>query len=163
AKTDICLVDYDQNHRILLVVREDKRVEGGDPASAQVRIVAAAVGAFTENNRRRMAAGLEPLLDTVVMPPSVMGGTSPTFLKIPVTESLSTHIRDGTYPPDITCVTFCKPPVPRPALWKSEGMKPLDSRRPILSCFEAFKTVVWEYDFFSCRCIIGTSFQRSAQ
>lgn len=51
AKTDICLVDYDQNHRILLVVREDKRVEGGDPASAQVRIVAAAVGAFTENNR----------------------------------------------------------------------------------------------------------------
>lgn len=59
-----------------------------------------------------------------------------------VTQTLSTHIRYGTYPPEEICVTYCYPPVPRPAHRHSEGMKPLDNRREILKCYEAFKGIV---------------------
>ena len=76
------------------------------------------------------------------MPGIAMVGTSPTFFKIPVTRTLSTHIRHGTYPPEETHVTYCHPPVPRPARRRSEGMKPLDNRREILRCYEAFKVIV---------------------
>lgn len=76
------------------------------------------------------------------MPGIVMAGTSPTFFKIPVTQTLSTHIHNGTYPPEETHVTYCYPPVPRPHLLHIEGMKPLDNRHEILKCFEAFKVVV---------------------
>jgi len=76
------------------------------------------------------------------MPGIVMIGTSPSFFKIPITETLSTHIRDGTYPPEETHVTFCNPPVSRPGSLYSEGMKPLDNRCEILRCYEAFKAVV---------------------
>ena len=76
------------------------------------------------------------------MPGIVMVGTSPAFFKIPVTQTLSTHIRHGTYPPEETRVTYCYPPVPRPAHRRAEGMKPLDNRREILKCYEAFKVIV---------------------
>ncbi|KAI0257286.1 hypothetical protein BJV78DRAFT_1277838 [Lactifluus subvellereus] len=62
-----------------------------------------------------------------VMPGIVMVGTSPVFFKIPVTRTLSAHIRRGTYPPEETHVTYCYPPVPRPARRHSEGMKPLEA------------------------------------
>jgi hypothetical protein len=39
-------------------------------------------------------------------------------------------------------VSYCYPPVPRPARRRSEGMKPLDNRREILKCYEAFKVIV---------------------
>jgi hypothetical protein len=71
-----------------------------------------------------------------------MVGTSPVFYKIPVTRTLSTHIRHGTYPPEETRVTYCYPIVPRPSSWYSEGMKPLDNRHDILKCYEAFKAIV---------------------
>ncbi|KAF8876440.1 hypothetical protein CPB84DRAFT_1689133 [Gymnopilus junonius] len=71
-----------------------------------------------------------------------MVGTLPVFFKIPVARALSTHIRHGTYPPDKTRVTYCYPPVPHPARRRNEGMKPLDNRREILRCFEAFKATV---------------------
>lgn len=71
-----------------------------------------------------------------------MIGTLPVFFKIPVSMALATHIRHGTYPPEETPVTYCYPQVPRPARQCNEGMKPLDNRREILKCYEAFKTVV---------------------
>ena len=76
------------------------------------------------------------------MPGIVMVGTSPAFLKIPVTQILLTHIRPGTYPSEETRVTYCYPLVPRPARLRSEGMKPLDNRREILKCYEALKAIV---------------------
>ena len=76
------------------------------------------------------------------MPGIIMVGTSPTFFKIPITQNLVAHIRDGTYPPEETHVTFCYPPVPRPDCLRSEGMKPLDNRGGILSCYEAFRVIV---------------------
>ncbi|KIL00813.1 hypothetical protein PAXRUDRAFT_540334 [Paxillus rubicundulus Ve08.2h10] len=76
------------------------------------------------------------------MPGIVMVGTSPAFFKIPVTQTLSTHIRYGTYSPEEIRVARCYPPVPRPARRRSEGMKPLDNRREIFKCYEAFKVIV---------------------
>jgi len=69
-----------------------------------------------------------------------MAGTSPSFFKIPVTETLSSHIYAGTYPPCETCVSYCYNPVP--ARRRYEGMKPLDNRLEILKCYEAFKVFV---------------------
>lgn len=71
-----------------------------------------------------------------------MAGTMPTFFKNPVTQTLAEHIAYGTYPSAETVVTYCYPPVPRPASRYSEGMKPLDNRREVLRCFEAFKVIV---------------------
>jgi hypothetical protein len=76
------------------------------------------------------------------MPGIIMVGTSPVFFKIPVTQTLSTHIHYGTYPPEETRVTYCYPPVPRPDRLSSEAMKPLDNRRDSLKCYEAFKGIV---------------------
>jgi len=140
AKTDVCIVDRSQND-ILLLVQEDKRLEYGEPIHARAQLVAEAVGAFNENNVHREAIGLLPLAEKV-MPGIVMVGTSPIFFKIPITQTLSTHIRHGTYPPEETRVLYCYPPVPRPARRRSEGMKPLDNRVEILRCYEAFKSIV---------------------
>ncbi|KAF9024640.1 hypothetical protein BDZ89DRAFT_1114557, partial [Hymenopellis radicata] len=119
ARADICIVDFVQDS-ILLLVREDKG-QGQEPnTDVQAQLVAAAVAAFTKNNMNRRAAGLD-LLSEKVMPGIVIAGTSPTFFKIPVSKSLSSHIRGGTYPPDITTVTFCQPPVPRPAQRRRRG------------------------------------------
>ena len=62
AKTDVCLLDRDQND-ILLLVQEDKRFGQGENATtdAQAQLVAEAIGAFSYNNRRRTEAGLEEL------------------------------------------------------------------------------------------------------
>ena len=76
------------------------------------------------------------------MPGIVMVGTSPTFFKIPITQTLSAHISHGTYPLEETHVTFCYPPVPHPDCLDSEGMKPLDNRYEILRCYEAFREIV---------------------
>ncbi|KAF9487956.1 hypothetical protein BDN71DRAFT_1403984 [Pleurotus eryngii] len=140
AKTDVCIVDRSQND-ILLLVQEEKRLMKLEPFRAQAQLVAETVAAFNENNAQRQPAELPPL-DEKVMPGIVMVGTSPTFFKIPVTETLSTHIRYGTYPSEETHVTFCYPPIPRPSHRRSEGMKPLDNRGGILKCYEAFKAVV---------------------
>ncbi|KAF9519453.1 hypothetical protein BS47DRAFT_1288244 [Hydnum rufescens UP504] len=137
TKTDVCIIDRSQND-ILLLVQEDKKLELNEPANARAQLVAEAVAAFNENNAQREVAGLHPL----VMPGIVMVGTSPAFFKIPVTQTLSTHIRHGTYPEEETRVTYCYPPISRPSHRRTEGMKPLDNRRQILRCYEAFKVIV---------------------
>lgn len=76
------------------------------------------------------------------MPGIIIVGTSPMFFKIPVTKTLLMHIQQGTYPSEETWVTYCHPPIPRPDPLRSEGMKPLDNRRKILKCVEAFKAII---------------------
>ncbi|KAF8332395.1 uncharacterized protein EI90DRAFT_3055506 [Cantharellus anzutake] len=139
-KTDVCIIDRDQND-ILLLVQEDKRYEEGDGADPEAQLIAEAIAAFDTNNKQRVRADLDSL-DEKIMPGITMMGTAPTFYKIPVTNDLQQHVAQGTYPPNPTCVMFCQPPVPRPARRYSEGMKPLDNRCQILSCYEAFKTII---------------------
>lgn len=140
TKADVCIVDRSQND-ILLLVQVDKRLEHGEPVNARAQLVAAPAVAFNEKNAQREVVGLPPVEETVI-PGIVMVGTSPAFFKIPVTRTLSTHICHGTYPPEEIRETYCYPLVPRPARRRSEGMKPLDNRREILKCYEAFKVIV---------------------
>ena len=69
-----------------------------------------------------------------------MAGTSPTFYKIPVTADLEYAVI--LYPDNPTQVSKYQPAVPRPNHRWSEGMKPLDARREVIQCYEAFKEVI---------------------
>ncbi|KAF8993272.1 hypothetical protein BDQ17DRAFT_1413021 [Cyathus striatus] len=140
ATIDACIRDVPQNS-IHLIVKIEKRLDESDRENAQARLVAEAVAAFHHNNSIREKNGFPPL-EEAVMPGIVMVVTAPVFFKIPVTNTLSTHNRHGTYPPEETRVNYCYPPVPRPDLLRREGMKPLDNRRVIFQCYEAFKAVI---------------------
>jgi hypothetical protein len=137
AKTDVCVMDQDD---ILLLVQEDKRhLEVGDP---RPQLIAEAIAAVQMNNiKRETVLGLPPL-EFRQMAGITMIGTSPTFFKIPVTSQLLQAVQLGDYPVTPTVVAMHIPNIPRPARRLSEGMRPLDNRRSILACFEAFKQFV---------------------
>jgi hypothetical protein len=72
------------------------------------------------------------------MPGIVMVDTSPVFFKPRLCQlifAMDLSSRGNS-------VTFCYPPVPHPTRRRSEGMKPLDNKRKILRCYEAFKLIV---------------------
>src|SRR6266702_724987 len=136
AETDVCVMD---TNGYLLVVQEDKRhLKIVDPVP---QVIAEAIAAVQSNNRTRDLLGVDPR-DVKVMAGITMTGTSPTFFKIPVTLELIEAVLRGEYPATPTVVAMHRPEVPRPALRLSEGMRPLDNRRCILACFEAFKQFV---------------------
>lgn len=133
AKTDVCVMD---RNGYLLVVQENKQhLETADP---EPQLIAEAIAAVQSNNRTRNLVGLDPL-DIKVMAGITMTGTSPTFFKIPVTLELIEAVQRGQYPAVPTVVAMHRPDVSRPLHRLSEGMRPLDNRRSILACFEAFR------------------------
>ncbi|KAK0464768.1 uncharacterized protein EV420DRAFT_1062917 [Desarmillaria tabescens] len=137
AKPDICILNRDTND-IILLVQEDKRFGPGD---VHAQLIAGTIAAFQFNNARRRAVGLDPL-DSKVIPGIIMVGTHPSFFKIPVTQELTRCVESGQFPPAPTIVPGHVPDLPRPNHRFSEGMKPLDNRRAILQCYEAFKKFV---------------------
>jgi hypothetical protein len=137
AKTDVCIVDRDD---FLLLVQEDKRHK--EPKDPEPQLIAEAIAAFQSNNyRRTRVLGQDPIAHKVV-PGITLKGTSPIFYKIPVTTQLAQSVALGVYPAAPTVVHAHLPTVSRPARRLSEGMKPLDNRASILSCYEAFKRFV---------------------
>jgi hypothetical protein len=137
AKTDVCLIDEEE---IVLRVQEDKRHMG--PEDPEAQLIAEAIAAFTTNNRTRVhTLGLPPPPSKVIAG-ITMSGTSPVFYKINVSMELVTAVGGGAYPETPTVVYGHLPAVPRPQRRLSEGMKPLDNRQIILSCYEAFKRFV---------------------
>ncbi|KAF8321941.1 uncharacterized protein EI90DRAFT_2937936 [Cantharellus anzutake] len=140
AKTDVCIVDRLRNH-ILLLVQEDKRHgEHSSFADTEARLIVEGIAAFVYNNEARRASGL-PELQEKIMAGIIMVGTTPTFYKVPVTADLVFNLRHGRFPTQRTEVSVCFAPVARQHRRWSEGMKPLDNRRTILSCYEAFKAI----------------------
>jgi hypothetical protein len=138
AKTDVCLVD--NRHQILLLVQEDKRHL--DEADPEPQLIAEAIAAVTANNRmHQQNVHLQPL-PSKLMAGITMKGTAPIFYKINVTQELVACVAGGTYPQTETVVYAHIPGVPRPDHLWVDGMKPLDNRRIILSCYEAFKKFV---------------------
>ncbi|KAL5480551.1 hypothetical protein ACEPAI_1821 [Sanghuangporus weigelae] len=138
TKTDVCIVN--DNDEIRLLVQEDKRhMEGFDP---EPQLIAEAIAALTANNRTRVRTLSLPPLHSKVMPGITLTGTTPTFYKIPVSIDLVTAVQGGVYPQQETVVRVHVPALPRPARRWSEGMTPLDNRRIILACYEAFKQFV---------------------
>jgi hypothetical protein len=127
---DICICD--DSDAIILVVKVHRRSRGFDP---EPRLISGTIAAFHNDNMRRVKdLGTDPLASKV-MPGIVMDGSMPTFYKVPVTPELVKAVESGERPEQETVVYAHLPQVPRP----EEGMKPLDNRYIILSCFEAFK------------------------
>ncbi|KAK0218822.1 hypothetical protein IW262DRAFT_1317667 [Armillaria fumosa] len=134
ATTDACLLDAES--LVLLLVQEDKsHINPMDPES---QLIAEAIAAFQENNKRRTRLFLEPL-PVQIIPGITMIGTFPTFYKIAVTSELDQCIRQGQYPATQTVVYRHTPRVPRR---RNEGMRPLPSRELLIRCYEAFKHIV---------------------
>ncbi|KAK0503779.1 hypothetical protein EDD18DRAFT_1411260 [Armillaria luteobubalina] len=135
AKPNICIVS--DSNEILLLVQEDKQDMEAEP-----QLIAEAIAAFQANNyERRRLFGQGPIAHKV-MSGTILTGTSPVFYKIHVTTELADNVSLGQYPPTRTVVCAHLPPVPRPACRLDEGMRPLDNRAIILSCYEAFKKFV---------------------
>jgi hypothetical protein len=138
AKTNVCIVD---DNDFLLLVQEDKRhLENSDDPEPQ--LIAEAIAAFCANNKIRQQTLAQPPLPSKVMAGITMKGTAPTFYKINVTTELITSVGGGGYPDIPTIIYAHVPSIPRPNRRWREGMKPLDNRRIILSCYEAFKKFV---------------------
>lgn len=104
-------------------------------SGAEPRLVAQAIAAFSVNNTIRVRAGL-PALEEGVILGITMKGTPPTFYKIRVTAAFAYAVEEGQYPPQETVVYAHHPELPRPQQF-NEGMKSLDNRRIILSCFNS--------------------------
>ncbi|KAM6497499.1 hypothetical protein JOM56_007972 [Amanita muscaria] len=134
TKTDVCVID--RNLGILLLVQEDKRhMESRNP---EPQLIAEAIAAFQSNNLRLQSLGRQPLAQKTI-PGITMVGSTPTFYKITVTQNLIDAIQVGEYPGTSTTVHKLLPPVADITELARLGMRPLDNRAVILSCFEAFR------------------------
>jgi hypothetical protein len=138
VQTDVCILSRD--HGVSLLVQEDKRhLEMMEPLP---QLVAEAIAAFQENNATRARVLRQEPISSKVMVGIEITGTFPKFYKIPVTAELVMGIETAQYPANTTIVHGHIPEIPRPTKGEEEGMVPLDNRRIILACFEAFKQFV---------------------
>jgi len=136
ANTDVCVID--ENLRILLVQEDRKYLDALDP---EPQLIAEAIAAFQQNNSLE-SPGLQPPIQAKTIPGITMIGSTPTFYKITITQDLVQAVETGQYPANQTTVHKLVPPVDDPARLKQDGMRPLNNRAVILSCFEAFKQFV---------------------
>jgi hypothetical protein len=137
ATTDVCLMDV--SSEILLLVQEDK-MHISNTSDPEAQLIANAIAAFQANNAIRVNhLFLEPL-EKQVIPGITMVGTFPIFYKIEVTADLDRSIRFGQYPKTKTVVYRHTPRVPSR---RDRGMRPLDNRKLVLRCYEAFKKFVY--------------------
>ncbi|KAJ7067817.1 hypothetical protein C8F01DRAFT_1115826 [Mycena amicta] len=133
AKSDVVIMDH-QDH--LLIVQHSTPDAQNEP-----RLIAAAIAAHYENNRRRWGVGL-PTVPARVFPGILMIGTTPTFYQIPVSEALVEAVGIGQYPPAATVVKKLFPPTDSMRNHLADGMVPLANRQLILQCFGAFRRFV---------------------
>ncbi|KAJ7241056.1 hypothetical protein B0H12DRAFT_48721 [Mycena haematopus] len=94
-------------------------------AESEPRLIAAAIAAHYENNRRRYNVGR----------PTVAA-------KIPVSEALVEAVSRGHYPSEATVVKKLVPPVDDMRNYLERGMELLANRQPILQCLGAFRQFV---------------------
>ena len=135
AKTDVCVLDI--NSSLLLLVQEDK--SHLNPSDPEAQLIAEAIAAFQHNNKKRVDELFLDPLEEQVIPGITMVGTFPRFYKIRVTSELDRCVRHGAYPSSSIIVDRHTPRVPKR---RSDGMKPLDNRRLVLQCYEAFRKFV---------------------
>ncbi|KAJ7759988.1 hypothetical protein B0H16DRAFT_1415663 [Mycena metata] len=138
AKPDVSILDRSMDD-IILLVQEDKRL--GGPTDAYAQLIAEAIAAYQVNQSTRTASGLARL-QSLVVPGILLVGTSPIFYNVPLTEELVRCVERGEYPTTPTIVAVHLPDLPRPHRRWVEGMEPLDNRRIILECYEAFKAFI---------------------
>jgi hypothetical protein len=132
-QVDVCIMD--ETDAVLFVVKVDRPSRGFDP---EPRLISDTIAAFRNDDMRRVKHLGTNALGSKVTPGIVMDGSMPTFYKIPITPELVGAVESGEHPEQETVVHAYRPGVPRP----EEGMRPLDNRYIILSCFEAFRQFV---------------------
>ncbi|KAF8514164.1 hypothetical protein JB92DRAFT_2789678 [Gautieria morchelliformis] len=140
AKADVYVMDLTKNTILLLVQANTRIYNQGRNSLAQ--LIAEAIAAFQFNNWQRNQAGL-PMQEEMLIPAIYLRGSYPTFYLVPVTQQLSKAVVQGNHPSIETHVKVYVPQVPRMAARMEEGMWPLDNRRIILKCYEAFKQFVY--------------------
>jgi hypothetical protein len=128
---DVSLVGKSTTNQLVVKVARQFREFDSEP-----RLISDAIAAF-HNDNMRLGRDLDPLASKV-MPGIVVDGTMPTFYKIPITPELVRAVEYGEHPEEETVVHGYRPAVPRP----EEGIRPLDNRYIIFSCFAAFKKFV---------------------
>ncbi|KAF5376301.1 hypothetical protein D9615_008483 [Tricholomella constricta] len=110
-------------------------------SAAEAQLFAQAIAAFQCQNRARRRAHLAPV-ETQVVPAFIMAGTAPVLYKIEITAGLVECVQTAQVPPKVTSVLRLELPVERPEAARMEGMAPLDNRKVMLACLEAFKALV---------------------
>ncbi len=115
-----------------------RTASGDDP---EPRLIAGCIAAFRMNNFRRSQSGLPPL-ERQVIPGIIMVGTAPIFYHMIVTAALIDALVTSTYPAEPTILFKCVPPVPNHAKYAFQGIRPLENRRVVFQCLEAFKAVI---------------------
>ena len=105
------------------------------------QLIAEAIAAFYEANRRRRQVGLSTIPATVFAG-ITLAGTAPTFYKIPITSDLLQSVTTAQFPSQKTIVHKFIPPVPNMQYFLREGMVPLENRYICFQCFEGLKTLL---------------------
>lgn len=95
----------------------------------------------------RLAAQPVPVVKT--MAGIAMIGSAPTFYKIPITRELLSAVEAGQFPQTPTIFQSFVPPVVNQARFVQLGMNPLDQRRTVLECFEAFSRLLGKHTSLS--------------
>jgi hypothetical protein len=104
-------------------------------------MVAQAIAAFHQSNQRRIQNGQPPWIGRYVAA-IIMYGTAPVFYRVPVTQTFMDALASNQYPADQMLVHRFIPPVSNPDTYKERGMRPVDNRKTIFQCLEAFKKVL---------------------
>ncbi|OJA10227.1 hypothetical protein AZE42_11608 [Rhizopogon vesiculosus] len=137
AKPNLVVMDRED---YILLVQEDKCYTGTSPDEVEPQLIAEAIAAFYDNNRRRRHIGI-PTMPSKVFAGIIMCGTAPIFYKIPIIQKLVDAISYAQHPPNQIVVDRLIPPVPCQLQYTSEGMAPLENRRIVIQYLEAFKQV----------------------
>ncbi|KAF8069840.1 hypothetical protein FPV67DRAFT_1484990 [Lyophyllum atratum] len=153
AIADVCLlIPSTSTHHgdsILLIAKASPTTASKSETSAsasatasasEARLVAQAIAAYQSQNRARGRARLSPA-EKHIVPGLIMSGTMPVLYKIGVTAELVESVQTAQVPPTATEVQRLVLPVEGPVSVQ-EGMIPLENRKVMLACLEAFKALV---------------------
>jgi len=146
ALADVCLLipDMDNHHSdtILLIAKASPACSSpttnASASGVEARLIAQAIAAYQSQNRTRGRARLSPTGQHIV-PGLIMAGTMPVLYKIEVSGELVECVQTAQVPPTTTKVQRLVLPVEGAA---HEGMIPLENRKVMLACLEAFKALV---------------------
>lgn len=103
--TNICLIHQKTGIVLLVAVARSQ----GSKTDPEPQLVAEAIAAFGENNKRLRELGL-PEKDTMPFTGITMKGIAPTFYNITVTKALYDAVKEGKCPKDKTVIQKCTVP-----------------------------------------------------
>ncbi|KAF9068315.1 hypothetical protein BDP27DRAFT_1528997 [Rhodocollybia butyracea] len=129
----------------LLVVKSAKVISCNcriPPSTAEPvpQVIAQAIAAFVENNRRHQHPSLQQTIPAITMV-----GPRPIFYKVPVTQDLVSSLMTAQYPSKPTIVQRLVPPVANKEAYMIEGMNTLRDRRVVFQCLKAMRAFLVSY------------------